>query len=256
MNCALVTGGSKGIGAAIAVSLAKRQIDLMMVARNEKDLHETKERLEQEYKICVLTLSCDLSQDGAGEKLSQWIAESNKDLNIFCHVAGMGGARDFKELSPEEMRTMIRTNFEIGVELCWRLAPILKKNAPAHILLVGSMAGFAPIPQKAIYSATKSALYFFSRSLQRILKKDRVNVSCLSPGPVFTKSSIAQETVRQMGKMGKWMSLEPAKIGEYAVRQMLKGKMLIVPGRLNRFFSVLMRCLPHGLLVNLFYREQ
>jgi short-subunit dehydrogenase len=256
MSKALITGGSKGIGATIAEALARRKIDLLIVARNEQDLEVIKRHLEQEYKITVLTMSCDLSHSGAEEKLAEWVTGSGKDLNIFCHVAGMGGSQDFRELAPEELRSMIRTNFETGVELCKRIIPTLKRNAPANILLVSSMAGFAPIPQKAIYSATKSALYFFARSLNRILKNEGVKVSCLSPGPVFTKSSIEEETIRQLGKMGKWMALSPAKIGEYAVQQMLKGKMLIVPGRLNRFFSFLLRSLPQQFLTNLFYRKQ
>jgi uncharacterized protein len=253
MSRALITGGSKGIGASIAEALARRKIDLLLVARNGKDLNEIKGRLEEEYKVTVMTMSCDLSEAGAGEKLTAWIVDKN--LDIFCHVAGMGGAKDFNELSLDELRIMIRTNFEIGVELCWRMAPILKKNVPAHILLVASMAGFAPIPQKAVYSATKSALYFFSRSLDEILRKDGVKVSCLSPGPVFTKSSIQEETVRQLGKMGQWMALSPAEIGEYTVKKMLSGRMLIVPGRLNRVLSFLMRSLPHRPLAKLFYRD-
>ena len=253
MSLALITGGSKGIGASIAEALARRKIDLLIVARNETDLDEIKRHLEEEYKVSVLTMSCDMSEQGAGEKLTTWIADKN--LNIFCHVAGMGGARDFRELSPDELRTMIRTNFEIGVELCWRLAPTLKKNAPAHILLVASMAGFAPIPQKAVYSATKSAVYFFSRSLHQILRKNGVKVSCLSPGPVFTKSSIEETTKRELGRMGEWMAISPADIGEFTVRQMLRGRMLIIPGRLNRFLSFLMRSLPHQTLARLFYRD-
>jgi short-subunit dehydrogenase len=256
MGRALITGGSKGIGASIAEALARRKVDLLIVARNEQDLKEIQLRLEQKYKITVLTMSCDLSQPETEEKLEEWVKGSGNDLNIFCHVAGMGGSRDFRELSAEELRNMIRTNFETGVELCRRMLPTLKKNAPSYILLVGSMAGFSPIPQKAIYSATKSALYFFARSLNRILKNDGVKVSCLSPGPVFTKSSIEEETIRQLGKMGKWMAMPPAEIGEYAVSQMFRGRMLIIPGGLNRFFSFLLRSLPQQLLVNLFYRKQ
>jgi short-subunit dehydrogenase len=255
MSWALVTGGSRGIGAAISEALAKRKQNLMLVARNQKDLADISERLQMIYGIRVQILSCDLKEETAVEELIQWIEAGGESLNIFCHVAGMGGAKDFGTLSPDEMKIMIRTNFERGVELCWRLVPLLRKNAPAHILLVGSMAGFAPVPQKAIYSATKSAVYFFSRSLNQILKNDRIEVSCLSPGPVFTKSSIKQETIKQLGKTGEWMALSPDQIGETAIRQMLKGKPLIVPGKLNQFISALMRTLPHSLLMKLFSRR-
>jgi uncharacterized protein len=154
------------------------------------------------------------------------------------------------------IRTMIRLNFESAVALSYRFIPMLKKNPTSYILNVASMAGFAPFPIKNIYSASKSALISFSYSLKNILRKDQISVSCLCPGPVFTKPAIEQETIRQMGAYGRHMAVDPAKVGELAVRQMLNGKLIIIPGVLAGISSFLLRILPQRLVARILYRSK
>src|ERR1700752_1745103 len=125
---------------------------------------------------------------------------------------------------------MVRLNVESCMALSLLLLPLLEKNAPAYILNVASMAGFAPIPIKNMYSATKSAVIFFSYSLRYQLKDKNISVSCLAPGPVYTKPEIVQETKKQLGGLGNKMAVPVKKVGEIAVRKTLRGKMMIVPG--------------------------
>ncbi|MCH5689727.1 SDR family NAD(P)-dependent oxidoreductase [Niabella sp. W65] len=101
------------------------------------------------------------------------------------------------------------------------------------------MAGFSPIPVKNIYSASKSAVTFFSYSLRYQLKKKGVSVSCLAPGPVYTKPEIIKDTKEKLGWFGDFMEVPPARVGEFAVRKTLKRKMIIVPGKPARFTSIL-----------------
>jgi len=124
------------------------------------------------------------------------------------------------------------------------LLPLLEKNAPSYILNVASMAGFAPIPLKNMYSATKSAVIFFSYALRYQLKDKNISVSCLAPGPVYTKPEIKAETKKQLGKFGDKMALSPQKVGEKAVRKTIRGKMIIVPGFLANVMSGFLRILP------------
>jgi len=102
---------------------------------------------------------------------------------------------------------MISINASAQMALCYGLLDLLEKNAPSHILNVASMAGFAPIPEKNIYSATKAAVIFFSYSLRYQLKKKNINVSCLCPGPVFTKPEIIEDTIEKLGWFGKLMAV-------------------------------------------------
>jgi Short-chain dehydrogenases of various substrate specificities len=256
MDWALIAGGSKGIGLSIAEALAVRKWNLFLVARNEKDLASTKSRIENTYGVQVEILPCDLSFQNSSEIIHDWCIKKNVAIKLLCNAAGLGGSKDFPDLQPDEAETMIRLNFESAVALIYRFIPMLKKNTPSYILNVASMAGFAPFPIKSIYSATKAALISFSYSLKNILRTERISVSCLCPGPVFTKPAIEQETVRQLGVFGRQMAVDPAKVGEEAVRQMLNGKLIIIPGKLAGISTFLLRILPRRLMARILYRSR
>jgi uncharacterized protein len=256
MDWALIAGGSKGIGLGIAEALAARKWNLLLVARNEKDLAGAESRIENTYAVQVEILPCDLSLQDSAEFIHDWCIKKNVEIKLLCNAAGLGGSKDFPDLSPEETGTMIRLNFESAIALSYRFIPILKKNAPSYILNVASMAGFAPFPIKSIYSATKAALISFSYSLKNILRVDQISVSCLCPGPVFTKAAIEQETVRQLGAFGRLMAVDPAKVGELVVRLTLAGQLIIIPGKLAGISSFLLRILPRRLMARILYRSR
>jgi uncharacterized protein len=241
---ALIAGGSKGIGYALAEALAKRHYNLILIARHWDSLSAAKKKLEEAYPIHVELLSYDLSKEESANAISQWCIERNIPLKILCNVAGAGGSRDYLSTSLDTLRYMVRLNIESCMALTHQLLPLLEKNTPAYILNVASMAGFAPIPIKNIYSATKSAVLFFSYALRYQLKSKKIKVSCLAPGPVYTKPEIVAETKKQLGWFGDKMALSPSVVGEKSVRKMLRGKMIIVPGFLAHTMSWILRILP------------
>ncbi|HMJ47988.1 MAG TPA: SDR family NAD(P)-dependent oxidoreductase, partial [Ferruginibacter sp.] len=145
-----------------------------------------------------------------------------------------------------------RLNIGSAMSLSMKLLPLLEKNAPSYILNVASMAGFAPIPTKNVYSATKSAVVFFSYSLRAQLKNKNISVSCLSPGPVFTKPSVIKDTKENLGWFGMKMEVGPKRVGEIAIRKTLNGKMMIVPGFLASVSSTVIRLLPKKWIVALY----
>ena len=246
---ALIAGGSKGIGYAIAEALAKRGYNLLLIARHYDSLLAAKKKLESTYGVKVELLINDLSRQEAASEIAQWCKQENIPLKMLCNVAGFGGERDYLSLSLDTLRYMVRLNIESCMALSLSLLPLLEKNTPAYILNVASMAGFAPIPIKNMYSATKSAVIFFSYSLRFQLKGKNISVSCLAPGPVFTKPSIVEDTKKQLGWLGMKMAVSPERCGEIAVRKTLQGKMIIVPGLLAKISSVLVRTLPRRWVV-------
>jgi short-subunit dehydrogenase len=182
---ALVAGGSKGIGYAIAEALAKRNYNLVLIARHLDSLLAAKARLENKYGIHVEVLSLDLEKDSAATAIAQWCMARDLKLKMLCNVAGFGGARDYLSLPLDTLRYMVRLNVESCMALSLTLLPLLEKNAPSYILNVASMAGFAPIPVKNMYAATKSAVVFFSYALRYQLKSKHISVSALCPGTCF-----------------------------------------------------------------------
>jgi uncharacterized protein len=249
---ALVAGGSKGIGYGIAEALAKRGYNLILIARHMDTLKAAKIKLEFLYPIHVEILAIDLSYDTAAGEIAKWCTYHHIHLKILCNVAGLGGANDYLSFPLDSLRYMVRLNVESCMALSLTLLPLLEKNAPSYILNVASMAGFAPIPVKNMYSATKSAVVFFSYSLRYQLKEKNISVSCLCPGPVFTKPEIIKDTKAKLGWFGMKMALDPGTVGEVAVKKTLKKKLIIVPGTLAKISSDLIRFFPRRWVVNLY----
>src|ERR1043165_8319080 len=107
---ALVAGGSKGIGYAIAEALAKRGYNLILIARHADSLIAAKNKLESLYQVHVDILSYDLSLDGSATAIADWCMARNIPLKMLCNVAGFGGSRDYLSLSLDSLRYMINLN--------------------------------------------------------------------------------------------------------------------------------------------------
>ena len=146
---ALIAGGSKGIGYAIAEAFAKRRYNLVLIARHLDSLVAAKNRLESLYGISVDVLVYDLSMQSSADEIANWCVEKRIPLKALCNVAGFGGERDYLSTLPlDSLRYMVNLNVSSCMALTYRLLPLLEQNAPAYILNVASMAGFAPIPIK------------------------------------------------------------------------------------------------------------
>ena len=210
---ALVAGGSKGIGYAIAEALARRGYNLILIARHMDSLLSAKDKLENDYHVHVEVIAMDLSTNESATEIAKWCNDRDIRLKMLCNVAGFGGSKDYLSLPLDSLRYMINLNIGSAMGLTLTLLPLLEKNAPSFILNVGSMAGFAPIPVKNLYSATKSAVVFFSYSLSYQLKEKNISVSVLCPGPVFTKPEIVEDTKKKLGWFGSLMAVPRKKSG-------------------------------------------
>lgn len=249
---ALIAGGSKGIGYAIAEALAKRGYNLVLIARGMDGLVDAKNSIEKIYRVKVHVLSFDLSKEASATDIAKWCTDNNINLKMLCNVAGLGGGEDYLELPLDSLRYMLNLNVGSAIALSHTLLPLLEKNAPSYILNVSSMAGFSPIPSKNLYSATKAAVTSFSYALRYQLKDKNISVSCLAPGPVYTKPSIKAETIKQLGWFGNAMAMKPARVGEIAVKKTLRGKPMIVPGTIANIMSGVLRILPKRLLTYIY----
>lgn len=175
---------------------------------------------------------------------------------MLCNVAGFGGEKDYLHgLPADSMRYMVNLNVESCMALTYALLPLLEANAPSYILNVSSMAAFAPIPAKNIYSATKAFILYFSYSLHYQLKEKGIGVSCLAPGPVFTKPAVIKDTKEKLGWFGMTMAVSPKRVGEVAVRKTLNKRLIIVPGTIASMSAAFVRIMPRRLVVALYHRR-
>ena len=122
---ALLAGGSKGIGYAIAEALAKRNFNLILIARHKDSLIAAKNKLESLYHVQVEILQYDLSKKEAATEIAAWCTEKNIHLKMLCNVAGFGGSNDFLTLSLDSLRYMVNLNMESCMVLSLTLLPLL-----------------------------------------------------------------------------------------------------------------------------------
>ena len=244
---ALITGASTGIGLDMARYLATKKCELILVSRNKEKLEEIQETLPTKVTIIV----ADLSQEQRVKELYAFAKKEN--IDILINNAGLG---DFGPLTDTDLTKdleLINTNIKaVHILTKYFVKDMEKRNTDTYILNVASSAAFQPGPLMSTYYATKSYVYQLTEALyyEEKKKKTKVHVSVLCPGPVATNfNDIA----------GVKFSVKPltsAYVARYAIDEMLKNKMLIIPGfkmKCAKFFS---RFVSDKFLLRIIYRVQ
>lgn len=250
MNYALVTGSSKGIGKAMAESLAKRKYNLLLVARSETLLQQLANRINQQYQVDVKWLALDLSEPGAPAKVKNWVTQNNFPVSILINNAGYGLWGNFHELALEDQNSMLRLNVITLVDITWLMIPVLMLQEKSYILNTGSLAGLQAIPTFNLYAASKALVNSFTRALRYELKNTNISVSLLSPGNVRT-GFVERAGMHHMQKMAEKFSMSPEEIATIALKGMFNERQEIMPGFVNRFSAFMVKILPKSLIENL-----
>ncbi|HEY5690816.1 MAG TPA: SDR family NAD(P)-dependent oxidoreductase [Cyclobacteriaceae bacterium] len=244
---AVVTGASSGIGKAISYELASKKINLVLVALPKTGLSRIVNQISNDYKVDVKSFEIDLTEDNAVYRFHQWCDKNELTINMLINNAGLGTHQEFERTSVSDLETMLKLNNQAVVMLAYYFLPDLKLNQPGNILNVGSLASFMNIPGKAVYAASKSFIYSFSLSLRMELKRYKINVSCLCPGGTVTSPRVL-ENISKTKFAGKSILQLPDTVAKEAVRQMLLGKRLIIPGWHNKLLYKLWALLPIQLI--------
>jgi short-subunit dehydrogenase len=212
---AVVTGGSSGIGAAVARRLAEKGWHCVLVARNAERLRSLADEIGGEYEVC------DVGDREAVEAMAARVIERHPRVELLVNNAGLSGRtpgnprrRGFVDTDPEWIEELVRINF-LGAVWCLRaFLPALEAAGSAHVVNVGSVAGTVAVPP-GLYSATKHALVAFSRALAAGLPAKGVRVHTVNPGFVETPG------FPQRGVLGSRL-LERAVVSpEYAARRIV-----------------------------------
>lgn len=179
----IITGGSRGIGAATARRFAKAGANLVLVARGRKDLENITEELRP--LTGVVTVAMNVSDADACINLFKKAEFEFGGVHVLVNNAG-GHARGLVEnVAIDDLGHMVDINLKAPIILSRLAIPYLRQSGGA-IINVGSLAGKTPVPGSATYSATKSGLRAFSRSLAEELRGSNVKVAVVSPGPIDT----------------------------------------------------------------------
>lgn len=244
-NYALVTGASSGIGKAIAEELARKKINLVLVALPGTGLEEIAQRIADDHQVTVLTYCIDLTEEHAATQLLKWCKTNSVVVRILVNNAGMGNISRLEDSQPETLDNMMLLNNRALIMLTYTFLRHMKTFSPSYIMNVGSLASFLPIPRKAVYAASKSFVYAFSCSLANELRGTGVSVSCLCPGGTITSESVKMNKQNTSYKGNLFMQTA-AEVAKEAVAGMLRKKRRIIPGWPNKFLFLLWTILPYN----------
>ncbi|TML33680.1 MAG: SDR family oxidoreductase, partial [Actinobacteria bacterium] len=177
---AVVTGGSSGIGAAVARKLTERGWSCVLVARGEERLRAVAGELGAEWE------RCDVGDRSEVERIAAAIRERHPEIGLLVNGAGIPGRGGFLRADAELIETVTRTNYLGGVWCLRAFLPALEAAAPSHVVNVVSVAGTISSGAAGPYSASKHAQLAFSRAARSELRERGIHVHTVLPGFVET----------------------------------------------------------------------
>ena len=243
---ALITGASSGIGLEMAKYLASLKIDLILVGRNKEKLEDLTKDFSVDVKIIILDLT-NL------DKLKElYVLTRNDQVDILINNAGFGLFGEFSHLTLKDEMEMLTLNVETVHILTKLFLKDMIKRDSGYILNVASAAGFGPGPLMATYYATKAYVLNLTEAISYELKAkgSKVHLAVLCPGPVETNFN------KRAGVNFKGKPLPASFVSKYAINQMFKKKVVIIPGFSIKLITFLRRLAPRKLILKITYNFQ
>jgi len=238
----LVTGGSRGIGRALADEFASHGYALGLVARHADELEGTAEELRRKHAVRVQCYAFDLTALNAADRLRAAVEADGVRVKYLINNAGAWCAGSVAETELEELEHVIATNALVPLRLTKALLPHLAANE-GGVLNVGSLAGSLPTPTFAVYGASKAFLASLSISMREELKEQGIPVCVVLPGLVRT-------TFTSSGPRSIWYRFSasaPETVAYAAYRGFMTGQSKVVPGLLSRVLYFGIRVLPSAI---------
>lgn len=183
----MITGASSGIGSELALHLAARGADLVLVARREDRLNRLAEELRVQYRVQVTPIALDLEQPGVGQVLFTDVERRGLRVDSLVNNAGFGTHGNLAEADAERNLAEVQLNVTALLDLTQTFWPQLIAAGRGALVNVASTAAFQPVPGMAVYAATKAFVRSFTEALWYEAKGTGVTVMCLCPGPTQTE---------------------------------------------------------------------
>ena len=183
---ALITGGSRGIGLAVAQALASQGYELLLVARHEVRLRDVAGRLQRNHSIPVKHFACDLSHIPSIDALCRFCRRSRFRPNLLVHNAGVFIEGSLTKSRTVDFEKTMAVNLRAVYQLTKGLLPLIAKTVKPRIIIIGSTAGLEPYTTGAVYGVSKWAVRGFAINLRSELLPRRIGVTLISPGGTLT----------------------------------------------------------------------
>lgn len=243
MPTALITGASAGLGVEFARELARRQADLVLVARSEDALEAVAAELRSEYGVAVEVLSADLSEDDGVQRVADRIGDADDPVDLLVNNAGFGLPLRFADNDIDDEVRHLRVHVEASMRLMHAALRSMRGRG-GRIINVASVAGFI---SRSTYSACKSWLIGFSRWANAEYARDRVSVTAVCPG--FTHTTFHERMGLPPGQEGvpSFMWLDARAVVREGLRDAARGKAVSIPSLRYKAIVAIANLLPSSL---------
>ena len=248
MNIAIITGASSGLGVEFFKEMQKEPLDeVWVIARREKALIDV---CEQYGSIKYRVIAMDLTLDDSIEKISNLLDEENPTIKFLFNNAGFGVWGKFEDTEMQRHCDMI----DLNIKALTKMTSVCLKhmNQGSRIINVSSIVSYMPVAKFSSYSASKAYVLSFSRALRQELKKQKINVTAICPGPMatdfFTLSGLKDGESKSIEHLPK---CNPTKTAKKGIRAAKKGRAVYTPRLFYKFCRVLAKTVPHSILMKL-----
>ena len=245
MNIGVVSGASSGIGFEITKLLDKENLDeLWLIASNEQKLTEASKNFATKTRLFAI----DLSKNGALNSFVEALNVEKPSVKYLVCSAGVGFNGTLLELSPNKISKMTDINVRALTELTYYVLPYVENGG--KIIEIASGSGFMPQPSFSVYAATKSYVIAFSRALRHEIRKRKISVTAVCPGPVNTPLFAGLENVKDYKRK---FAISPEKVATHALKSAKKKKSLSVPTFSMKMVHLASKLVPTSIMMK-FYK--
>ena len=248
----LITGGSVGIGAALAEVFAGHGHDLILVSRNREKLEARGRAIRDTSAVDVVCIAEDLTDPQGARRLYEAVTSRGLHVDYLVNNAGVGLFGKFATTDLDAELKMIQLNVTSVVDLTKRFLPDMIERRSGRILNVASTAAFVPGPWMSVYYATKAFVLSFSQAIDYELKTTGITVTTLCPGP--TESEFKVRAGSQRSRLFEAFVMDAPRVARVGYDAMMKGKAVAIPGMRNKLIPVAARLAPRSLIAELSHR--
>jgi gluconate 5-dehydrogenase len=186
-KAAIITGGSKGLGLAMAAGLASAGADLLLINRNADAGVQAAQELAREYGVHATSFGADVTIRGQAEAAADFAIKTFGKIDILINSAGINIRGPIDEVTPEDFTKVMDTNVT-GTWLCCRaVVPHMKKRKSGKIINLASTLGLVGVANRTPYASSKGAVVQMTRALALELCPFNINVNAICPGPFLTE---------------------------------------------------------------------